>query len=102
MAWLQRNFPVLATLSVMVLLFAVSCVLPNSATGDSGDSVLHYLYSHYAPKHPELFFDHWAKPLFVMLSATFASFGFNGLVAFNIICAALTSLFTYYTVRKLN
>ncbi len=61
-------------------------------TADAGDSILHYLFARYAPQHPELFFDHWAKPLFVLLSCPFAQFGLNGIKLFNL----LVTLFSIY------
>ena len=70
-----------------------------NGTGEkgSGDSILHYLYSKYAIVNPKLFFNHWAKPLFVLLSFPFAQFGIIGIKLFNIILATLTIFFTYKT-----
>jgi hypothetical protein len=70
-----------------------------NGTGDGGDSIYHYQYARYAPQHPELFFNHWAKPLFVLLSAPFAQFGFTGMKVFNLLVALLTVLLTYRTAR---
>lgn len=72
-----------------------------NTTGDNGDSVMHYLFSHYSFSHPENFLDHWAKPLFVLLSSPFAYFGFKGMIIFNVLCTSLTALFTYYIARNL-
>lgn len=60
---------------------------------------MHYLFSHYAFQHPEHYLDHWAKPLFVLLSSPFAYFGFKGMIFFNVICVSLTSLFAYYVAK---
>lgn len=57
-------------------------------TADSGDSVQHYLIARYAFGHPRLFFDHWGKPFFVLLSAPFAQLGFTGMKLFNLLAAA--------------
>lgn len=70
-------------------------------TGDSGDSVHHYLYARYAPDHPALFFDHWAKPLFVLLSSPFAQFGFTGMKVFNALVSLLTIFFTLKTCVRI-
>ena len=72
-------------------------------TGERGsaDSVLHYLFSKDAVNTPSQFFNHWAKPLFVLLSFPFAQFGIIGIKVFNIILASLTILYTYKTVSAL-
>lgn len=62
---------------------------------------MHYLFSHYAFEHPENFLDHWAKPVFVLLSSPFAYFGFKGMILFNVICFSLTALITFYVAKKL-
>ena len=73
-----------------------------NGTGDSGDSILHYLYARYAPVHTELYFNHWAKPLFVLLASPFARFGFAGMKIFNALVVFLTILLTYRSVQLLN
>lgn len=86
-------------LAYLLLLFygviATVTILFLDGTGDSGDSVLHYLFARYAPLHPHLFFDHWAKPLFVLLACPFAQFGIVGIKIFNALVVLLTMLFTY-------
>ena len=81
----------------ILLVFAFN----TETTGDAGDSITHYLYSHYSFKYPQFFFHHWAKPFFVLCSAPFAQFGFKGIIVFNSICATLTTLFTFYTAKSL-
>ena len=63
---LRRNgiFPIL----FVYVVAAAFTIFYFNGTGDSGDSPMHYLFAKYAPKHPELYFDHWAKPLFVLLA----------------------------------
>lgn len=70
-------------------------------TGDSGDSVMHYLYAQHAFEHKELFFNHWAKPLYVLLASPFAQFGFTGMKVFNACLMLLCTLFTFKTIEKL-
>jgi hypothetical protein len=72
-----------------------------NGTGDAGDSILHYLFSKFAFRHPALFFDHWSKPLFVLVSAPFAQFGFNGMKFFNLLVSLLTVYFTYKAANAL-
>lgn len=73
-----------------------------NGTGDSGDSVQHYLYGKYAPVHPELFLNHWAKPLYVLLTCPFSQFGFAGAKIFNVIASLITIFLTYKTAQELN
>jgi hypothetical protein len=89
----------------ILFLYAVICALTINnfnGTGDSGDSIVHYLFARYAPYHPELFFDHWAKPVFVLLASPFAQFGFTGIKIFNSIISLTTLFFTYRTAVLLN
>ncbi len=80
----------------------VLVAINTKGTCDSGDSITHFLFSKYAFQHPELFLNHWAKPLFVLLSAPFAQFGFVGIKLFNCCIAALTIWFSYKIAKNLN
>ena len=89
---------------VVLALFAIlsTYVLLNfNGTGGAGDSVLHYLYAKYSPAHTELYFNHWAKPLFTLLSSPFAQFGFIGIKIFNVLVSILTIYFTYKSAENL-
>ena len=83
--------------------FILCCVLAfrYDGTGDTGDAVQHFLFAQYAFKHPENFFSHWAKPLFTLIAAPFAQFGFIGIKIFNSLNAALTLFLTYRIALKL-
>ena len=70
-------------------------------TGDSGDSIMHYLFARYAPQHPEFYFDHWAKPVFVLLLSPFAQLGFIGAKIFNALVLFLSLWVSYKTIQKL-
>ena len=70
--WTLISFVILSLINVQ-----------TNGTGDSGDSIKHFLYSKYAFDYPAFFFHHWAKPVFVLLSAPFAWFGFKGMIVFN-------------------
>ncbi len=76
-------------------LIALLTIIFFDGTGDAGDSVYHALFARYAPAHPELFFDHWAKPVYVLLASPFAQFGFVGVKFFNAIAALFTLFFTH-------
>jgi hypothetical protein len=82
---------------ITIAIIAVS----TKGTCDSGDSLIHFLFSKYAFRHPENFLDHWAKPLFVLLSAPFAQAGFVGMKLFNCCVAAFTAWFCYKTAKTL-
>lgn len=84
-SYLQRFWPVFLFGIVMSVL---TIVLPG--TGDDGDSVHHYLFARYAYVHPGNFFDHWAKPLYVLMMAPFAQFGFWGVKLVNVGLMTLT------------
>ena len=92
-----------AAKAITALLFIIGCfvIYFYNGTGDTGDSITHYLYARYAPVHPELFFHHWAKPLYVLLAVPFAQFGFNGIKFFNLLNATLTLWLTYRLAQKL-
>jgi hypothetical protein len=88
-------------LAVYAIAGIVTIIIFNG-TGDNGDSIMHYLFARYAPVHPELYFDHWAKPLFVLISSPFAQFGFIGMKLFNLCVNLLTFHLTYLTARSLS
>ncbi len=77
-------------------LLGVFTVLFFKGTGDVGDSITHYLFAKSAPLHITLYFDHWAKPLYVLLASPFAQFGFNGIKVFNLI----NTLFTLWLIYQ--
>lgn len=79
----------------VILIFSVK------GTGDEGDSILHYLFARYAPAHPELFFHHWAKPLFVLVASPFAHFGFSAMKFFNLALSSAALWLTFLIARKL-
>ncbi len=91
-------YPILAFYAVIAAL----TIHYFNGTGDSGDSISHFLFAKYAPKHPELFFHQWAKPLFVLLASPFAQFGFDGMKLFNALASLSTIFLTYKIAERLN
>jgi hypothetical protein len=83
-------------------LLLVILALTLNGTGDSGDSIMHYQYAHYAFAHHDNLFNAWAKPLFVLLAAPFAQMGFTGIKLFNIINTIVAMVATYLIAKKLN
>lgn len=76
---------------------SITILLLFNGTGKEADSIEHYLFAKYAIEHPKLFLDHWAKPIFTLLAAPFAQFGFIGVKLFNVLC----SLFSAYFIVKI-
>ncbi|MFT6747077.1 MAG: hypothetical protein ACJAZ2_001424 [Glaciecola sp.] len=85
----------------LFVLLSTFVLLNFNGTGGVGDSVLHYLFAKHAPAHPELYFNHWAKPFFTLLSSPFAQFGFAGIKVFNALVSLFTIYLTYLTAVKL-
>ena len=80
---------------IIYFLSILFIAINTDGTCDSGDSITHYLYARYAFENPENFFNHWAKPFFVLLTSPFAQVGFVGIKIFNCIAAAFTLLCVY-------
>lgn len=92
---------------IFLLLFIYSVaaaltIIYFDGTGDAGDSINHFQFAKFAPIHPDHFFNHWAKPLYVLLASPFAQFGFIGVKIFNAIVSLLTIFYTYKIAQKLN
>lgn len=89
----------------LLFFFILGCIsiyiFDGTGERGSGDSILHYLYAKYSFEKPELLLNHWAKPLFTLLAAPFAQFGFAGIKLFNLIVHTLTILYTYKTAKSL-
>ena len=50
---------------------------------NTGDGLIHFYISEASWSNPILFFHHWDKPFFTLLSSSFAQFGYGGIVFFN-------------------
>ncbi len=64
-------------------------------TGDEGDSIQHYLFAQQAWQYKQHFFDHWAKPVYVLIAFPFAQFGLIGVKLMNVMLNAVTIWYTY-------
>ena len=95
----EKRF-VVFTLSIIFILLILVLILSDGYVGGY-DSITHYYYSHYAFKYPQLLFNNWAKPVFTLLSAPFAYFGFKGIQFFNILAAIASGLFSYLVAKEL-
>jgi hypothetical protein len=81
--------------------FAALTIIYFDGTGDSGDSYVHYQFAKYAPQHAKLYFNLWAKPVFVLLASPFAQLGFVGMKIFNTLVSLLNIFFTYKIINEL-
>ena len=98
------KIPTKATAPVILLITGiVLIILQLLSTGFNGetDSITHYQIARYAFKYPELFLNHWGKPLFTILSAPLAQFGYNGAIFFNLLCGLLSAWFAYLIAKRL-
>jgi Gpi18-like mannosyltransferase len=89
--------PVLIVYSFLAAL----TIIYFDGTGDSGDSYVHYQFAKFAPLHPKLYFNLWAKPVFVLLASPFALLGFISMKIFNTFVSLLNILFTYKIIKEL-
>jgi hypothetical protein len=69
--------------------------LLNEIPFDTGDGIQHFNISQASWSEPVLFLNHWGKPFFILLTSPFSQFGFDGIVAFNIIVFGATILFSW-------
>jgi hypothetical protein len=82
-------------LAVLFLVAGLVLCFTAAGTGDDGDSIMHYQFAKWAPFHHELFFDHWAKPLYVLIASPFAQFGIPGIKIFNLLLSTFTLFITF-------
>ena len=83
-----------------IVMMAVAFIAQG--TGDEGDSILHYLYAQSAWQYKIHFFDHWAKPVYVLLAFPFAQFGFIGVKLMNVFLNCGSIWFVYQTAKALS
>jgi len=96
----ERHLPWILILLIFCLLSVVSLLSEGHYGG--ADSVNHYFISRYAFQYPRLFFDTWGRPLFNILSAPFAQFGFGGVKFFNILLGCMTAFLSFLIGKKIN
>lgn len=77
----------------------LALIFVANGTCDDGDSIMHYQYARWAPVHHELFFHHWAKPLYVLMACPWAQFGLGGIKLFNLILSTGAVLLAFAIAR---
>lgn len=76
-------------------------LVKNELPADTGDGIMHFFISQASWHDPVFFLNHWGKPLFILLSSTFAQAGFTGMVVFNILVFAATCFFAFKVFKHL-
>ncbi len=77
---------------VVIILVQAFLLIFNTSTYGGADNISHFQIAKYSFKYPELFLDHWGKPVFTSLLAPFTLFGFKVAKGFNLIIGVLTLL----------
>lgn len=75
-----------------LIVFGIFAFISEGSYG-SADGLSHYKLARYSFEYPELFLDHWGKPVFTLLSSPFAQFGLKSMKLFNVLIASLTAFF---------
>lgn len=80
-------------LGMFVLLFL------SSGSNGGADSYVHYRIARFAWDHPELFLDHWGKPVFTLFMSVPALLGMKGAIGFNILTCLVTAWVLWQCAR---
>lgn len=102
---IQRFFPeeklaLGLILSGLFLFFLWILFRSEGFIGDA-DSVTHYRFSRYSWQFPSFLLDHWAKPVFTVLSSPFAQFGHTGVSIFNLLGGIASAWLAWLAAKKL-
>ena len=97
--WKEDKYAIIAVVCFTTIMFLIAFL--TNGTCDEGDSVMHYLFARYAFAHHENFFNHWAKPFYVLVMSPSAQFGFLGAKVFNTFLSCVSVWFTYLIAREL-
>jgi hypothetical protein len=89
-----------ATLMFILAYFIYALIQTEGYVGGA-DSLTHYRFSRYSWQFPEFLLDHWAKPVFTLITSPFAQFGHEGVSALNLALGVLSAFFAWMTGRKL-
>lgn len=66
------------------------------------DNYAHFNIARWAFRYPHLFLDHWGKPVYTILAAPFAQFGFVAVRILNSVLGILTGWYIWKLAGKLN
>lgn len=100
--FIGKNDKVIAlVLTLAVGVFYVLMSVVNEGIVDTADGILHYQFARFMFDHPELAFDHWAKPVFTILASVPAQMGLVGVRLMNVVLVILTAWLSYRSAVKL-
>ncbi|MBN2213178.1 MAG: hypothetical protein JW723_02950 [Bacteroidales bacterium] len=88
------------TACILFIFFLTLLILSEGYYG-GGDNISHFKFARAAFHRPEFFLDHWAKPVFTLLTAPFAQFGLIGVQVFNLITGVLSAWICYLVSKEL-
>lgn len=87
----KYSYLILRILFLTVICFSYGySYLGSSQPPNTGDGLIHFFISQASWSDPLLFFHHWGKPLFTLISSPFSQFGYGGIVLFNILVSIAT------------
>ncbi len=82
----------LSVIGVMICaVFYLLNIYFSTGIYDLNDGLAHYTIARYAPVHPELYLDHWGKPLFTLFASPFTGLGIKGVMLMNTLLYVATS-----------
>jgi hypothetical protein len=88
-------------LSAVVFLILGYFGIVQDAIVDATDGVYHYQHAKFSFRHPELFFNHWAKPVFTFLMSGPAQFGLKGIVFANTLLIFFACVLSFKAAKEL-
>lgn len=101
----KRYFPeeklVLGVILSGLFLFFLWILYRSEGFIGDADSVTHYRFSRYSWQFPAFLLDHWAKPVFTLLSSPFAQFGHAGVSIFNLLGGIGSAWLVWLSAKKL-
>lgn len=73
-----------------VLVLQTFLIVAGEGAYGGADNIGHFRIARYAFQYPELFFDHWGKPVFTLIFAPFAQLGFAATQLLNLFLGVVT------------
>lgn len=95
----NKQFSIFSIL-IIVLFYGRKLWMQESII-DTADGVLHYQHARFMFTHPELAFNHWAKPIFTLVASIPAQFGIRGIAVLNAILVLAAAWVSYLSAKKL-
>ena len=91
---------VIAGLTITGIVFVILAFFTPLAEGGA-DNYAHFNIARWAFRYPHLFLDHWGKPVYTIVAAPFAQFGFAAVRILNSVLGLLTGWFIWKLAGKL-